>query len=521
LKDTIDKDVNDPLLRLIQSLTKAEKKYFKILNRQSSGKLKFIKLFDAIERSDSFNEEKLKSLKGITPGQLPNLKMHLYQKILQSVRHLRATKLPESIVNDLIEDARVLYEKCLYAECLRTLTKAREMAIKHRMQIQLLGIYELEKRAVGLVSPNTSGGSRVQEIINEINNNLYHIDNANTFSNLLLTINDLYRKYGFIRNRSELADVKVHFQQSLPSYDEKQLGFEEKMYLYYAFTAYNFFIRNTREGYNYANKLVNLFEDSPEMKYSKTEFYIKALNQLLVAQNKLYMTDDFMRTHRKLVSLKRDKKIKLSRNLNLHLFKAIYIHEINKHFMLGEFGKGTRVVNKHLHELNKFFPLLDKNTIYLFYYKIACLYLGAGQHKQALSWLNRIVRDGGSAIREDLQSFARILRLICYFELNDDDGVQSNIKSTYRFLLSRKNFNKYEQQIMRFLKTLKGNETAAELRKRFIVLKDQMMRISRSHYEKRSFIYFDMISWLESKIQNKPIQAVFQERMGLQEKKKV
>jgi hypothetical protein len=342
---------------------------------------------------------------------------------------------------------------------------------------------------------------------------LNHIDKANIFSNLFLTTSDLYRKYGFIRNQSELNEVKNYFKKMLPDYSEEELGFEEKLYLYYAYTAHYFFIMKTAKGFEYAQKLVELFDKNPEMIYVKPEFYIKALNQLLVAQNKLNLTHDFLYTHSRLTSLKRNKKFKTTRNVNLHLFKAIYIHEINKHFMLGEFSKGTRVVQRHIRELNRFIPLLDKNTVYLFYYKIACLYLGAGQFKPAVSWLNRIVRDEGVAVREDLQSFARILRLICYFELNDDDAVQSNIRSTYRFLLSRKNFNQYEQLIMQFLKNLKGNESVAELKKRFIALRDQMIALLALPFEKRSFVYFDIISWLESKIQDRPIQVVFQERL--------
>lgn len=520
IHNTNYKDSTGPLVKLIHSMSKAEKKQFRIHSEHKTGEPRYLILFDAIERSVKFNEPDLKKTRGINPAQLPNLKIQLYHKILHSIRSMRATRSVEGMVTDMVEEARILYDKCLYEDCLRMLVKARDLSIKHNMQVLLLGIYELEKKALGLISSHGTGHDRVVEIIDETNRHLQQIETTNTFSNLLLTLNELYRQYGFIRTRAEMTEVKKRFQRSLPAfYDEKKLGFEERYYLFFAYTAFCFFIRNIQDGHRYALKLVHLFSEYPEMKYSRTEFFIKALNQLLVAQNKLHLTDDFLLTHRQLALLKRDKKIKMSRNINLHLFKAIYIHEINKHFMLGDFTKGVRVVNGHSVELARFVSILDKNTTYLFYYKIACLYFGANQFRQANTWLSLIVRDESSAVREDLQSFARLMRLVCFFELNDDDGVQFNIKATYRFLLRKKTFNRYEQLIIQFLKGLKGNESSRELMRRFILLKTQMVKISSRHFEQRSFMYFDIISWLDSKIQNKTVQEVYRENLKIKNRK--
>ena len=78
---------------------------------------------------------------------------------------------------------------------------------------------------------------------------------------------------------------------------------------------YCFFIQDFKQGYNYANKWVNLFEKQPEMKALKPELYIKALNSLLSAQNKLSKYNEFADTLKQLVSIKRDKKIILTPTL--------------------------------------------------------------------------------------------------------------------------------------------------------------------------------------------------------------
>jgi len=248
--------------------------------------------------------------------------------------------------------------------------------------------------------------------------------------------------------------------------------------------------------------------------------YIKALNSVLVAQNKLYLYHDFMETHRKLVAIKRNKKISLTENLNLTLFRTIYIHEINRHFMLGEFKSGTRVVSKLENELNNFIPKLDKNTVLLFYYKIACLHFGSGNFKTSVKWLNKIIQDTNTELREDLQSFARIIRLICYFELGDDEMVESNIRSTYRFLLKKENFIRYQQYITQFLKGLRKDYSHKQIIERFEVLKTQMKKLETDPFQRRAFLYFDIISYLESRISGRGIQEVVQEKARLRIQRK-
>jgi RNase P/RNase MRP subunit POP5 len=39
-----------------------------------------------------------------------------------------------------------------------------------------------------------------------------------------------------------------------------------------------------------------------------------------------------------------------------------------------------------------------------------------------------------------------------------------------------------------------------------------MLLLVNSAYEKRAFIYFDIISWLESKIEKRPVQDIIQQK---------
>src|SRR3990170_2793518 len=83
----------DTLFQLIHSLEKSEKRSFKLYIKRSSSKeeLKIIKLFDALDKLQDYDEKLLlKKLPGIEKPQLSNLKTHLYKQLLASLRLLKS-----------------------------------------------------------------------------------------------------------------------------------------------------------------------------------------------------------------------------------------------------------------------------------------------------------------------------------------------------------------------------------------------------------------------------------------------
>jgi hypothetical protein len=506
---------SDQLFNLIKALSKGEKRFFKLYASRLGGAedKKFITLFNAIEKQTLYDEDKiLKKEPSLLPRQLPNLKTHLYFQLLKSMRLCNAGSLRSIKTMELIDYARLLYSKCLYRECVKMIDKAKKMAEGNAQSVFLLELLELEKM---VISKTLDAGNeeRVNHIIEQTAKVTESIRNINAFSSLSIKLDSYYTKSGFVRNKCDLEKVTRFFHSSLPKYKLEDLSFQEKLHLYKSYVSFYFFVQNFKEGYCSAKQLVGLFDEQPEMQVLKPEMYIKALNSLLAVQTKLSKYNEFTETLKRLVAIKRENRIKLTENLNLNLFKAIYIHEINRHFMLGEFKSGTRIVTALENELNKFITKLDKHSIMLFYYKIACLYFGSGDYRAGLTWLNRITNEREIALREDLHSFSRILSLISHFELGNNDLVESYIRSTYRYFIKKGDLSLYQTYILDFLKGLLISKEIGNVQKRFILLKEQMESLQKNKFEKRAFLYFDIISWLESKITGRSVQVIIKEKV--------
>jgi len=235
----------------------------------------------------------------------------------------------------------------------------------------------------------------------------------------------------------------------------------------------------------------------------------------MVAQYKLMKYHEFVENHKKLKAIRTNPKWELNENIRLKLLKYTYVHEFNKYFMLGDFSKGVLLMNRIKPGLEEFINKLDNHSRIILYYKIACLYFGKEEYREAIKWLNKIINSGEADLREDVHCFARILNLISHYELGNTDIIDYCLKSTYLFFLKKDDLHIYQKYILEFLKNLNRNLTEKDLIDRFESLRKRLLPLVDSAYEKRMFIYFDIISWLESKIQKRPVQEVIREKADL------
>ena len=122
------KRFSDELYLLIKSLKKAEKRNFKLFVKRnsSSGDLKIIQLFDAIDNGDIYDEELfLKKYPGFNKQQIPNLKAHLYKQVLASLRVMRDESNIDLQLHEQLDFARILYNKGLHVQSLKMLDKIK------------------------------------------------------------------------------------------------------------------------------------------------------------------------------------------------------------------------------------------------------------------------------------------------------------------------------------------------------------------------------------------------------------
>jgi hypothetical protein len=146
-----------------------------------------------------------------------------------------------------------------------------------------------------------------------------------------------------------------------------------------------------------------------------------------------------------------------------------------------------------------------------FYYKFASLYFGVGDNEKCIFYLNKIVSNRSLSMREDLLCFSRILHLVAHYEAGYDYHLETLLRSTYKFLLKMNDLHEVQKEMIKFIRNLQ-NIYPHEIKKAFKELHSKLSQYEDDPYESRAFLYLDILSWLESNIESKPIGQVIRDK---------
>jgi hypothetical protein len=263
--------------------------------------------------------------------------------------------------------------------------------------------------------------------------------------------------------------------------------------------------------YRYAQKWVDLFEKEEHMQQIESAQYIKGLHNLITSLFDLRNVDKFKETIAVLENVMDTPIVANNQNNKIQSFVYLYIAKINQHFLEGSFSEGLAIVPTMEEKLKEIEMYMDSHRVLVFYYKIACLYFGAGQADKAIDYLNRII-NWKLNLRDDLQCYARLLHLIAHYELGNMEIVNYLSKSVYRYMAKMNNLGAVEEVLFNFIR--KSIQSGGEINQSFQDLLDTLQPLEKNKLESRAFMYLDIISWLESRIQGKDVQSIIKEKFS-------
>jgi hypothetical protein len=508
------KQQTDNLIQLVQSLTKAEKRNFRLYaNRQNSAEDKlFILLFDYIESTKSYSEEELlKKNQLIKKAQLSNIKANLYKQLLSSLRLLHRNTYEEIAIRELLDSAKILHSKGMYQASLDLLEKAKKSA--HQIKDFSLAFNAIDyERKIENQYITGSMSAKATALKEESDELMEIIKNSNDLSNLSLMLYGLYLKYGYVKDKKDFDYITAFFNANMIKVDIKNLKFYDKIYYYQAHVWYYHMIQDFASYYKFSQKWVDTYLMDPDMINIDKPLFIKGLHN---AMNAMYMAnkkEKFLTSLLDFQEFKYAPKDQFSTNEESVYQMILSVHLLNKVFLTGDYDQGAKEIQPLEQVLKKNTFNWDINRVLVFYYKIACVYFGADNYSKSLTYLNYIINHPSTEIRQDIQCFARILSLISHYELKNEILISYQIKSVIRFLSNMEDLQGVQKEILAFLrKTPKIQKS--EVKNEFKKLKTKLLVYRNLEFEKRPFLYLDIISWLDSKINGTRIQEEIRKKL--------
>lgn len=509
----------DEVFLLIKSLDKGEKRLFKLYVKRNSAQaeLKIVQLFTAMEAMEEYQEELLlRKKKLFSKEQLPNLKTHLYKQILNALRQNPDSTDIDIIFQEQMGNARILYNKALYQQALKTLDKLKQTAVKYHHHTYILQTINFEKKIEAL-HITSSFKDRAQRLTDDFNEIIQPITHSGLWSNLSLHLYNWFISFGHSRNKDEQKKIKYFFDAAKLELAAPD-AFYEKLYAYQAYCWYAYIQEYFLLYYKYAQKWVWLFANNPELAVVEKTQYVKGYHNLLTALYVLrhhekfaYTILEYKQVFAQTILLKHTNDIV---QFHLYYYQAV----INNYFLQGKFSEGICIIDDIEKFIATYYRSIDSYRTLVFYYKIASLYFGSGDNDSAIDYLQKII-NRKTDLRSDLQCYARLLHLIAHYELGNERLIEYLFKSVYRFMGKMEHLGAVEEAVFKFLKKSFAIDLDQAIPE-FKQLKTQLLQYENDPLERKSFLYLDIISWLDSKIEKQPVETVIRNKFLASSKSK-
>ncbi|RED27073.1 hypothetical protein BD847_1006 [Flavobacterium cutihirudinis] len=505
----------DFLFVLIKSLSKSEKRQFKIFasRLETSSNTKFIELFNILDKSETYDEKLILKSGSIKKVQLSNLKSYLYKQILVSIRLNIPSQNIRYQLREQIDFAVILYNKGLYRQSLKILDKTKQQALENDEKYMAYEIVEFEKLIESQYITRSIQG-RADELVIQAKELNYRNTISSKLSNLSLQLYGIMLKTGYVKSDEEYKYIDDYFNRHIAKLDESKFGFREKYWFYNANLWRSFLVQDFLASYKFAYKWVQLFYDNPNMIYLNPVFFLKGNHYFLESLYMLKYTSNFKKYLTLLEETIADPRFPVNDNIASLSFLYVYNNKLNLHILEGTFDESEYLIPEILEKLKIHSEHLDEHHEMLFFYKIASIYFGNEKYNECINYLDKIINNKNLSMREDLMCFARLLSLIAHYELGKDYYLENHLKSTYKFLIKMNDLHEVQKEIIKFLRNL-NNFYPADIKKEFKKMHARFVELEKNTYEKRAFLYLDIISWLESKIENRKIADIIKEKAKL------
>lgn len=504
---------NRDLFDLVKSLSKSEKRFLKLNAAASNQQKAMIQFFDELEKEKEYNEELFmkpnKSKLGFqTQSQLSE---SLYQLILQSLRSFYAESSAVFIIKDEITNILNLFDKAQYKQCRKVLNKLKQESYKYERFHFILEIISLEKMLIAVEGYFGITHATIEQLIKEEKDIIKKAKNQGEYSILFSKINMMTRQSIKAKNKSDLAEVDSLLNSPSLRNQDKVLC-KKTLVIYHHCRAVLFSKKQdnvSREKECLA--LVKVMDENPELIEEMPKRYLSTLNNLISIA---YESRKFKTCHQLIAALRAKSELKAfnTTDLQLKIFTSTYNAELISYTDSGKYTEALGVVEEIKKGLEKFKGKINKEEALIFYYNIAVLHTYAGEYALALDYINLILSQSDKLLRQDLQSFARIINIGLQYELGRFKTFKYIIHSVKEYYKTQPSQYKTEMLIMNYFEKLadvKEKIDEVEVFRRFYKdVKDVM----KDPHEQAVKLYFDMETYAESKLTGKSMNTILSEK---------
>ncbi|MFM2194493.1 MAG: hypothetical protein RL092_93 [Bacteroidota bacterium] len=466
---------SDQLFILIQSMSKSEKRYFKLQPHQEEGNHRV--LFDAIEKQTQYNEQKLiEALEGTgIENTLSLSKNRLYHVLLKSLASFHAKSDPNAELYRLIQSIDILLKRDLADQAHKLLHSAYKLAEKNEIIHLLPELFRLEEKCIDLLA--VMQNERQTLLFNLEIKREKHLQLLSQINAVGLHKAEMMNEHfhnGQARNSAALEKIeKIQYaiQNALTDSTEATIKKHQVQGLIYLEMG------NRLAALEELNGILSLLPAD-----SKERIYATTLANKAVLQAQLELINDAYETLEH-----------LEKAGNFMLYASSFLTVCIQLNLTDRAWNAIQDWNEN--QLLQFELSHIRGAHLLF--QSAVVAFSKGEFKLAEKFTYRIIQDFPQEEGLHLLSISQLFYLVIQIELKNERFIPYALRNVQRFLQTRQREFEPEKKLLQFVNELLKKRKSIGANNPWTWLAHELRLIKQT--DPRFFQYFNFLDWAEGK----------------------
>lgn len=491
---------------LVKSLTKSEKRYFKLYTKFQQGDKSYLLLFDIIDRQKTYNEKALnhKFLLKHKTTNLPAVIKYLFEQIIASLKSYGAYKDLDSDHTNMIETYKVLHYKGLHGQSEKLLKKVKQTTWNDDAFTRHFSVLLMEYHKE-FFNPDDARPDQVIRILKERRDTLDIMDNflrvGETFTLMRLHL----RKKLYCRNKKDKDELTKIAAPVLQASEADMLSRTALGMRNIVQCDYYLAIGQPQKAFEISKIYLELRKNAG----SNDKLDLQTLNEyfqhitLSIRSGFFEGFEENANQYKSLLNTVRNKEKYFIAYEKWHNCLLMYYNRT------GQFEKGAAFIEKENKKglVEQHFSMKSKITLWYFW---AYNLYARQQYKKSLQYIQRIMNQANTDMDE--YSYAKLLLMFIHYDLKNYELLEYQIRSAYRLLEKKERLYQSEKLMLDFFKNINITDSKNLKYQKVSALQQQVNKLFKKPFERGFAFYFDIISWLESQESNKSFAEVVVKR---------
>lgn len=483
--------MSDNLHILIKSLTKSEKRHFKLFANTFSTKNNYLKLFDEIDAQNVYDESVIKKKFAKEPftNQLHVTKNYLTKQILKSLGIFSTYHSRESELRNILRNIEILFRRELYHHCKSEIARAEKIAEKFELFTLHIDILGWKRKLILAAGGAIKGFPNLNDLIQKEKE---LIEKKATLNQYWIHVSQI----------SQVFDGKASWDDIMSSPFVKDIKLagsaRSRILFHHIHYSFNITNQNPTEALIHINKLILLLELNPHRIVEDPSSYIISLNNKIGLLLDLKQHGSIPPLLNKIRTIPEKYNLSKRASSTVRLLIRTYNVELELYRDTKQFEKGKQLIP----EVESFIRTNDRlvSPVYrqMLYYQFSYILFKLNDFSDSLKWTNEIINSKFKEERGDILIYARLLNIMIHYELGNIYVLRYAVESARRYLKKQRVFTHFLKKLLKYFSAL-STQPIHKHKGVFVKMKSGLFEDVDDREKKNILDYIDFDEWITTK----------------------